>query len=76
MRSTRPYETDYAGAWRGHCASRESAILAAMRHIVRDGYSRATITDKRDGTVIARLRLSTDRRRAVVDTLTPLEQQA
>jgi hypothetical protein len=60
--SERRFETDYAGVWRGHCKTRESAIMAGMRHILQDGYSRATITDKHTGEVVARLRLSNDRK--------------
>lgn len=67
----RPFETDYAGVWRGHCLSRENAILAAMRHIVQDDYTSCTITDKRNATVVARVRLSADRRQAVVDVPKP-----
>jgi hypothetical protein len=65
---SRRFETDYAGAWKGHCVTRESAILAAVRHIVQDGYSRATITDKVSGEVVARVSLSNDRRNAQIDT--------
>lgn len=59
---SRRYETDYAGAWRDHCKTRESAIIAAMRHLVSDGYSSATITDKSTGLVVARMKLSVDRK--------------
>ena len=72
--STRRYETDYAGAWSGHCITRESAIIAAMRHIVNDGYSRATITDKHTGEVVARVRLSEDKKRAVVEVIKPFKK--
>ena len=65
---TRPFETDYAGAFRGHCKTREGAILAAMRHVLSDGYSRATVTDKRTGLVVARVSLSKDRKRVEVVT--------
>lgn len=70
----RPFETDYAGTWRGYCCTRESAVLAAMLHIVRDGYSRCTITDRRAGEVVARVRLSDDRRRAVVEVPAPFQK--
>lgn len=40
----RPFTTDYAGAWQGHCKTRESAIRAAVRHILEDGYTACTIT--------------------------------
>lgn len=69
----RPFETDYAGAWRGHAATREGAILAAMRHVVRDGYTRCTITDKRTGEVVARVRISGDRHTARVETVRPMQ---
>ena len=65
----RPFETDYAGAWRGHAVTREGAIMAAMRHVVRDGYTRCTITDKRTGEVVARVRISGDRLTARVETV-------
>jgi hypothetical protein len=70
---TRPFETDYAGAWKGHCKSRESAILAAMLHVVRDGYSRATITNKETTEVVARVSLTPDRKRAMVDVINPFK---
>lgn len=72
---TRPYETDYAGLWRGHCKTRESAILAAMKHVVTDGYTRATITDTTTGTVVARVRVSEDRKHALVETVTQIRRQ-
>jgi hypothetical protein len=65
----RRFETDYAGAWRGHCKTRENAVIAAMRHIVRDGYSRCTITDTITGEVVARIRLTADRKSATVDAV-------
>lgn len=40
----RLYRTDYAGAWNGHCKTRESAIQAAVRHCLYDGYSHCVIT--------------------------------
>lgn len=40
----RPFETDYAGAWRGHCKTLENAVEAAVRHVLRDGYSVCTIS--------------------------------
>lgn len=70
----RRYETDYAGAWRGHCKTRESALLAACRHILSDGYTSATVTDKHTGDVVARVKLSTDRRKASIETVKPLRK--
>lgn len=70
----RPFETDYAGAWRGHCKTRESAIMAAMRHCVMDAYTRATITDVRNGEIVARVRLTDDRKSAVVETTKPMRK--
>ena len=70
----RRFETDYAGMWRGHCKTRESAILASIKHIVQDGYSKSTITDKFTGEVVARVRLSTDRTRAVVEVAKPFRK--
>lgn len=69
----RAFETDYAGAWKGHCKSRESAILAAMLHIVQDGYSRATITDRNTMDVVARVSLSAARTQAVVEVVKPFK---
>ena len=70
----RRYRTDYAGAFPGNCRSRETAILAAMLHVVRDGYTRATITDRVTGETVARVRLSDDRKRAIVDVVNPLRK--
>lgn len=67
----RPFQTDYAGAWRGHCKTRESAMIAAVKHVVNDGYTRATVTDLRNGQDVARIRLSSDRQRAVIETVKP-----
>lgn len=72
----RQYETDYAGAWRGHCKTRESAVIAAMKHIVNDGYTRCTITDKVAGKVVVRVRLSDDRKSAVVEAVTQFRKQS
>lgn len=62
----RRYETDYAGAWRGFCKTRESAIIAAIKHVVNDGYTRCTITDRETGSPVARVGLNAERTRAVV----------
>jgi len=64
----RKYETDYAGAWRGFCKTRESAIVAGIRHILQDGYTTCTITDRETGLFVARVNLDPTRRRAVVET--------
>lgn len=65
----RRYETDYAGAWRGYCLSRENAIMAGVKHIVRDGYSRCTITDRITNKVVARIKANADRMSATIDTV-------
>lgn len=70
----RPFETDYAGAWKGHCKTRESAIIAAMRHVVQDGYTRATITDARTGVVVAWVVVTDDKKSAIVTTVTQLKK--
>jgi len=67
----RRYTTDYAGAWRGFCKSRESAIIAAVKHIVNDGYSRATVTDRETDRDVARISLSPDRKHAIIETVKP-----
>lgn len=64
----RRFETDYAGAWRGFCKTRESAIIAGVRHILQDGYTACTITDRETGMFVARVSLDPTRRRAVVET--------
>lgn len=64
----RKFETDYAGAWRGFCKTRESAIIAGIRHILQDGYTTCTITDRETGMFVARVSLDPTRRRAVVET--------
>lgn len=70
----RPFQTDYAGAWRGHCKTRESALNAAFKHIVSDCYTTATITDSRTGQDVARLRRSSDGRSVTVETVKPLRK--
>lgn len=49
----RPYETDYSGAWKGHCKSVLTATDAAHRHLIRGEYSRCTVTGPEG--VVARL---------------------
>jgi hypothetical protein len=69
----RRYETDYTGTWRGYCKSRESAIIAAIKHVVNDGYTSCTITDRETSSPVARVRLNGDRTRATVTVLQPFE---
>lgn len=57
----RPFETSYPGIFSGHAKTREGAIMAAMGHCVRDAYTRATITDKRSGAVVAMVIVNTDK---------------
>jgi len=64
----RKYETDYAGAWRGFCMTRENAIIAGIKHILKDGYKTCTITDRETGMFVARVSLDPTRRRATVET--------
>lgn len=71
----RRFRTDYAGCWSGHCLTRESAIIAAVKHIVRDGYTSATITDKETDQDIARVTISADRKRAVITAVNQLRKQ-
>jgi len=71
--SPRPFQTDYAGAWRGHCKTRESAIIAAAKHLVNDGYARATITNLNNGHDIARLSMSNDRKSVIITAVTPFK---
>lgn len=70
----RPFKTDYAGAWCGHCKTRESAISAAIKHILYDGYSKCTITDLRTGHDVARLMISLDRKSVHIKTETQLRK--
>ena len=72
--SPRPFKTDYAGAFPGRCSTRESAIIAATKHLVNDGYSRATITNLNNGHDIARLHMSADRTKVVIDAVTPFKK--
>ena len=50
----RPYKTDYAGAWCGHCLTRESAVIAAVKHMLTHYSNRCTITGPEGD--VARLR--------------------
>jgi hypothetical protein len=70
----RKYETDYAGTWRGFCKTRESAIVAGIKHILRDGYTTCTITDRETGQFVARVNLDPTRKRAVVETQTIIKK--
>lgn len=70
----RKYETDYAGAWRGFCKTRESAILAGIKHILQDGYTTCTITDRETGMFVARVYLEPTRKRAIVETQTNIKR--
>lgn len=72
----RPFETDYAGWWRGHCKTLESAIVAAVRHVVNDGYSRCTITNKETGEIVARVSLADSRKSATVTMVKALPKRA
>jgi hypothetical protein len=71
---TRQFETDYAGVWKGHCKTRESAIIAAIRHVVNDGYTACTITNKTTGHVIARVRRKDSGKGADIQTVNPLRR--
>lgn len=51
----RPFKTDYAGVWCGHCLTPENAIAAALTRVLA-GAGKCTITDLRTGEDIARLR--------------------
>ena len=64
----RKFETDYAGTWRGFCKTRENAIIAGIKHILKDGYTTCTITDRESGMFVARVALDPTRKRAVVET--------
>lgn len=54
---SRPFKIDYAGCWPGFACTREGAIDAAGRHMTRDGYTRATVTDVRTDTHVASVEL-------------------
>jgi hypothetical protein len=72
----RRFETDYAGAWRGFCKTRENAIIAAIKHIVNDGYSRCTITDRETGDTVTRVRLNAARNKAEVSVDSPFKEDS
>lgn len=62
--SVRPFETDYAGAWKGHCKTRAGAVKAAIRHLMDDGYSSCTITE--NGAKVARMTYDVSTRRVSI----------
>lgn len=72
----RRYKTDYAGAWAGHCNSRQSAIDAAIHHLTHDGYSRCTIIDKETNREVAEVFFEDvkTRKRIVIETVTALRK--
>ncbi len=72
----RPFRTDYAGAWPGHSKTREGAIIAAMRHLVRDHYRVAVITNLDTGVIVAELRMDDNRKGIVVLTKTQFKKVA
>ena len=75
QRFIRRFVTTYAGiARQGYCNSRESAIEAAVGHILEDGYSKCTITDRHTGLDIAWLELSRDRKAVRVTTVTIIQK--
>lgn len=71
----RPFETDYAGWWRGHCKTLESAIVAATRKVVYDGFSRCTITNKETGQIVARVELQAHRKSATITMVKALPKR-
>ena len=54
MSEKRPFTTDY-GTTKGHCVSRESALIAALTKIIRHKLSHVTIEGP-NGKAIARIR--------------------
>lgn len=64
----RRYETSYAGARSGYSNTRESAINAAIGHIVRDGYTAATITDRKTLEDVAWIKLADNKRSVLITT--------
>lgn len=69
-RYLRPFRTSYAGVGKtGACGSRETAVNAAIGHIMSDGYSRCTVTDMRTNEDVAWLALSRDKKSVRVTTL-------
>jgi len=67
----RPFVTEYAGSGKGHCISRESALIAGYKHMVEGQYSRCTITNKPLDKDVARLHMSKDRKHIIVDVVDP-----
>lgn len=70
----RKFETDYAGAWRGFCKTRESAVVAAIKHIMRDGYRACTVTDRETGMIVARISLSDNKKHVEITTVTQIKK--
>ena len=61
------YRTDYAGGTRpGYCVTQESATCAAIRHILLDGYTSATISCMITGADLVRLRISDNKTQVIV----------
>jgi len=70
---SRPFQTTYAGAFNGYSKTREGAIMAAMRHVVKDGYNRATITDRVRDVDVAWVTVNKDRTSATVQVAKALK---
>jgi hypothetical protein len=56
------FKTEYASGQRpGYCKTLESATMAAMQHLMYDGYTSATISCTITGESVARLKMNDDR---------------
>jgi hypothetical protein len=58
--SLRPFTTSYA-LWSGHCKTREGAIQAATKHVLKDGYTTCSIDNRDTGAHVASVRVDNNR---------------
>jgi len=69
--SLRPFTTSYA-LWSGHCKTREGAIAAATKHVLKDGYTCCTIENRDTGAFIASVLVDNNRQGYYVKFAKPL----
>jgi len=71
--SLRPFTTSYA-LWSGHCKTREGAIAAAIKHVLKDGYTTCSIENRDTGASVASVHVDSNRQGFSVKLAKPLNK--
>lgn len=75
MAQKRFFQTDYASGSRpGFCLSLESATMAAMKRILFDGFTSATISTIGGDQDVARLKMNDEKTRILITTTKAFEE--